>query len=375
MSKEIIIDKTTNIKKIENKDKYEVLTLKSKVNPKKLKDFTNIKVLIIDYANKYGENYNEQNINELIFKNNLEKVIFKQFKSFGCSRRNIYDYDLKLPNVRSIEFPGYIYNNYTHYLDKVKNIEEIIFNIDKNKRVYLDSYIFINSNVFNRIIIKYKEKEYEIIPEYEIDTIDELEFDTDENTITLEYSDDHTETEVIIDVLNDTIKFNNNFEIHEEGGTIYIPDYATDLNDYDSVGVNKISLNLNLLKYVEYYDDIIKNYGKLKTIELRSNNEMSLMGTKEINVDEHGKLKELYIVDYLLVLEYDCCKITIDNKGTINKEIIKKTAKIEDILDTFSLEELHIYSCFLKLLRESYDPKYQNAMKVVEETLIKKYKK
>ena len=106
MSKEVIIDKKTNIRNILNKEECEILTLKSKVNPKKLKDFTNVKELIIDYVEKRGTNYNERNINSLPFKDNIEKLVFKTFYSFGRDRvgATIIHYEFDLPNLKSIEF-------------------------------------------------------------------------------------------------------------------------------------------------------------------------------------------------------------------------------------------------------------------------------
>jgi len=259
MSKEITIDKKTNIRHILNKEECEILTLKCRVNPKKLKDFTNVKELIIDYIEKRGTNYNERNINSLPFKDNIEKLVFKTFYSFGRDRvgATITYYRFDLPNLKSIEFPSFINNYYQDYLEKITTLEEIIFNFNNSTKSHLDGVMYTFSNDIKKIIIKYYDKEYVIEPKYKIGCIDDLDFDIDKNEISLDYSDSYTYTEIYIKTKDDVVREDNDWEIHAKDNIIYIPDYATSLNDYVSSGVKKISLNLNLLNNVEENDQII----------------------------------------------------------------------------------------------------------------------
>ena len=252
-------------------------------------------------------------------------------------------------------------------------MEEIIFNFNNSTKTYLDGLIYTYSNDIKKIIIKYKDKDYVIEPKYKIECIDDLNYDINENGISLEYSDDHTETEIYINTKNDVVREDNDWEIHAKDNIIYIPDYATSLNDYVSSGVKKISLNLNLLNNVEENDQIVYFLDDLKKIELRSNNEMSLMSKKEIDVTSYGELRDLYIKDHLLVLEYQNFDLNIDSKGKIKK--IEKAKEFEDVLNDYSLEELEMYASYLRLLKVSKEHEYQEAMKVVEKTLTKKYPK
>jgi len=375
MSKEITIDKKTNIRHILNKEECEILTLKCRVNPKKLKDFTNVKELIIDYIEKRGTNYNERNINSLPFKDNIEKLVFKTFYSFGRDRvgATITYYRFDLPNLKSIEFPSFINNYYQDYLEKITTLEEIIFNFNNSTKSHLDGVMYTFSNDIKKIIIKYYDKEYVIEPKYKIGCIDDLDFDIDKNEISLDYSDSYTYTEIYIKTKDDVVREDNDWEIHAKDNIIYIPDYATSLNDYVSSGVKKISLNLNLLNNVEENDQIIYYLDDLKKIELRSNNEMSLMSKKEIDLTSYGELRDLYIKDHLLVLEYQNFDLNIDSKGKIKK--IEKPKEFEDVLNDYSLEELEMYASYLRLLKVSKEHEYQEAMKVVEKILIKKYPK
>lgn len=374
--KELIIDKNTNITRIKDKEEYTSLVIKTKINPNKLNGFINVKELIIDYKDRKECNYNEQNINLLPFKNNLEKLTFKEFAYFGVKEtipKTIY-YNLNLPNLKSIEFPSNIERINNDYLEKLEKLEEITFNYNTSVYgVYLTNYIGLSSDKFKRIIIKYKNKEYVIKSDYLIKYIDDMNFDDE---FIIEYSDGENIRSIVgINLDNDNISINNIFDLYECDNNIIIPDYITELQDYKRTDTYKISFNLNLLNHIKEYKEIIDNeyFNKIMEIELRNDNEMSLFPTKTINVKEYGNLEDLYFENNLLYLKYKDKTITVNNSGEI--KIIKE--KIEEIykdldLKKYTLEELENYVSYLRLLKLSDNIEYKNAMNIVEKELIKK---
>lgn len=376
--KELIIDKKTNITRIKNKEEYTSLIIRTKINPRKLEGFINVKELTIDYKSKEN-NYNEVNINKLPFKDTIEKLIFKKIYRYGIVK-NKSNYKLDLPNLKSITFPSYMrdYNNY--YLEDIEKLEEIIFDVDESKNIYLNDTIYLYSNKFKRIIIKYKNEEYIVEPDYLIDYIDDLNIEDD--IITLEYSPDNDiiESSVEINTRNNKIEKNNIYDLSSSGDNINIPDYITELDDYNREEVSKITFNAKLLEYLYSYKEIIdiRNLDELKIIEIKTNNEMSLFPSIKIYVKDYGILVELYIDKNLLYLEYRDKTITINSKGEITKT--EKEYYIEEYMNEldlkkYTLEELENYVSFLKLLKLSENNEYKNAMNVVEKELIKKLTK
>ena len=366
--KELIIDKNTNINIIANKEDYTSLILKTKINPKKLVGFNNVKELTIDYNNKQKINYNESTINKLPFKENIEKLIFRSIKSFGKGKNKKYDYKLELPNLKSITFPRIIENYNGEYLEDCEKLEEIIINTNNVNHIFISDVIYLYSSNFKRIIINHNDEQYIKEPEYIIGYLDDIDFDDD--NIIIEYSndDENINSEVIINTINKKIKTNNIFDIDTIDYKIYIPDYITELNGYSKKETHKVSFNLNLLNHITICKELIS-----------SNNEMSLFPSININIKEHGELEALYLEDNLLYLEYDTCILEVNSKGEI-KTIVKQKYKEEQknndlILKKYTLEELEKYVSYLKLLKLSENKEYKEAMKVVEKELVKKLTK
>jgi len=372
MNNELIIDKTTNLNSIQNKEQYEKLVIRCRVNPNKLKEFVNIKELTIDYIDKNKTNYNEYKINELPFKDKIERLVLKNIEYFGAKEkiRNTFYYTLKLPNLKSIELPMYIKNHCSTYLEEMHNLEEIIFSLEK-AFVFFSGSIIISSNKFKKIVIKRNGKEYEIIPDYKIYQI--TDFQEFYDRIRIDYSSGLERTSALINYDKNTIEKTNTFVVRQKDGIIYIPDYITTLFGYESGLAKKISFNLNLLNCVDTHETLLFNLSILETIEIRNSNEMSLIPNKEISVKEHGELKELYIKNNLMYLEYDICTITIDSKGNIEKIDKQKDNDIIELdLTKYTLEQLENYVSYLKLLKLSEDIEYKKAMSVIEKTVVKK---
>lgn len=384
---ELIINNKTNLNIINDKGKYNKLVIKCKINPKKLNDFNNIKEITIDYLDLGGYNYNEKKINLLAFKENIEKINFKQIENYGFLKRNYrkitYNILNDFHNLKAIEFPSCIRNiSCSGYLKYVSTLEEIIFNINNNTDLW--SPIFLYSKKLKKLIIKYTDKEYVINLDYEIKYIRELYYDCDSNNIYIEYCNDDTQTIINIDIKTDKIKVDNILYANS-AHTLYIPDYITELYIYEKEKIHKISFNLKLLNYIEKYKNFIsnKNYELLETIELRNNNTMQLFPNKIINIKEYGILKELYIENNLLYLVYNECTLTINSEGNIQKLLYNKKEEIleentkELELKKYTVEELEEYLSYLKLLKISNetDQEYKKAMEIVEDRVIKRLKK
>jgi len=376
MTNELIIDKKTNFRKITNKENIEKLVLKCKVNPKKIKEFINVKELVIDYVQKDGTNYNEQNIDKLSFKNNLEKLIFRKFYKFGVIEKSVngkfYSYDL--PNLKSIEFPTYISSIYSGILGKSEKLEDISFRIYKYTNVYFHDNIDIFSKNLKKIIIKNENKDYEIIPDYLVKSIDDL--DLDENKFEIDYSNHDNESSAKINLSNANINICNCWYVKEINNELYIPDYVTCLYGYGKGDIYTLSFNLKLLESIKRCEGFLNSFDKLHTVELRSKNEMSLIPNKRIYVKEYGVLNGIYIQDNLLYLDYDTCELIVDSNGNItrNERNTKNDEEKNELdLSKYTLEELESYLCYLKLLKLSEEEEYKKAMEVVEKILVKKY--
>ena len=189
---ELIIDKNTKLNKIENKEDYTSIVIKTKVNPKKLNGFKNVKYLSIEYIDNNNYNYNEKHINQLPFKSNIEKISFKHIEKYGVLKRkrneiifNVLEY---LPNLKCIEFPPCIKNVSSCYLKNINALEELIFNIEPTTNQYSTMYLY--SDKLRRIIIKYFDKEYILDLDYEISAISETHYITENNSIFIKYSNE-----------------------------------------------------------------------------------------------------------------------------------------------------------------------------------------
>ena len=372
--KELIIAKNTNINRIKNKEDYTSIVIGTKINPKKLEGFINVKELTLDYIGKRFSDI----INNLPFKYSLENLILKNIHSYGYDK-NSCNYKLDLPNLKSITFSSHIVAYYNDYLENLKNLEEVIFDTNNSEHLSLCSTIYLYSEKFKRIIIKHKNEEYIVESDYLIDYIEDL--DIEDDIITLKYSpyNCNIESSVEINTVNKSIKKNNTYDLNYCGENINIPDYITELNDYIKSEVTKLTINTKLLDYISSYKKIIdtRYLDELKTIELKRNNEMSLFPNVKICVIDYGILEDIYIDKNLLHLEYKDKTITINSKGEITKtekEYCIEEYKNDLDLKKYTLKELENYVSYLRLLQLSDNTEYKNAMNIVEKELIKKLK-
>ena len=385
--KELVIDKNTKLSKIEDKDSITKLILKTKVNPRSLKGFKNVNELEIHrykpivYRCGYIYNtsnfnvYNENNINELPFKNNIEKLTFVDIKNYGKDRDDNKHYMLDLYNLKSIEFVGKISEINHFYLEKCKNLETIIFNSDTISYI---TELRINSYL-KEFIMKKDNKEYNIPILFEL------------HSCILSSSLDH-----VVEYRNNGYKCNAKFEndtIFQEtvlrnienciikDKTIFIPDYINYVNiqhlfqiqEYDS-----LSLNINLLKTQTDKTNLLGEYDlkPLKKIIIRSNNEMSLFACFEIILEDD--LKELFIENKTLNIVYDDKAILIDENGKkIVKEYIVKNNN-KELFNDYNFDDIKEYLYYkelLELVKKYNDEEIDNAMELVGEKIIKRLTK
>ena len=377
--KELTINKNTNINKIKNKEEYEKLIIKYKINPKKLEGFKNIKELIIERYNNGFNVYNEININKLPFKENITKLSFINVGNFGRVKDLTKVYKINFTNLKTINFLGNFFSINKNYLRNCENLETIMFEPNKIYN-YLTLELDSCNSHLKKIIILKDNKEYEVKINY--NPYDYLLKNNNHEYI-LEYNNNNIQTKVKIENENiieyNYLKFINDDLIKEK--IFFIPNYISFINvtnTYIKKDFNCISLNLYLLKnQIEKTLLIDALYIKqLKKIIIRSNNEMSLFESSEIVLEED--LKEIYIENKTLNIVYPNKVIIIDEFGkkTIKEYVVKNYKEhIEDLFNKYNIDEIKEYLYYkelLELVKKYNDEEIDNAMELVGEKLIKR---
>ena len=407
--KELIINKPSELLTITNRNTYTSLTLNCEVNPKLLYGFNNIKELTINNKNKGSvENHlNEVNINKLPFIEKLEKINFKNIKTFGQkeqkkkkgSYRTKYDYyDLKAPNLKSITFiydkKSYGITIYDSYLKECNKLEEI--NVESTVGISKNYGLYLPKNM-KSITFKFLGKEYTInLLEDELN-IDYFSLNSDDKKVYLKYNNNigafYSETDLITDeikkenvltVLNDSLIKDN---------TLCIPHYITRVS-YNNINylnkIEHISFNIDLLKHKNDLFTISDNkyLNLIKTIELKTNKEMSLFPSIKIDTSNYGIVQELYIKNTKLYIGFKDYKLVVNEDGIISKEEYEEEIEeelTEEIvnetcinLDDYSIGELEEYLQYRKLLetyKDNEDEELTNAINVLGDRIIKKLTK
>ena len=408
--KELIINKQSELLTITNRNTYTKLVLNCEVNPKLLYGFNNIRELNIISESLVDNHLNEINLNKLPFKETLEKISFKNIKMFGqkerktkkkeYSYRTKYDYySLKIPNLKSIEF---IYNErpyygsitiFDNYIKECNNLE--VIRIESTKEIKKEYGLHIPEKL-NRIEFNFLGKEYFINLDNEIKYIDYFGFYEDSKGISLKYNNNLGISKVEIDLITNEIKQTNSLTVLNDSliknNSLYIPDNITYIEYYTKNYLNKIehiSFNINLLKQENDSFTITDNkyLNLIKTIEIRTNKEMSLFPSIKIDTTNYGVVNELYIKNNKLNIEFNDYKLVVNEDGVIFKEELeeKNLENNEElvnenniILDDYSISELEEYLQYRKLLetyKDNKDEELTNAINVLGNRIIKKLTK
>ena len=146
----------------------------------------------------------------------------------------------------------------------------------------------------------------------------------------------------------------------------------------DDLDFFELSLNLNLINNIEETTQILyrSDLEKLKTITLRSSNNMMLLPNKTVNLEEYGKIENLYFENKKLYVIFTNTLLTINEEGKVetkSRNVIETAGTIE--LKDLNESELDQYLSFKKLLLLSQDGEFKNAMEIVEDRLVKKLTK
>ena len=414
---ELIIDDNTKISSIKNKDKYTKITITKKINPMLLNKFKNIKELVIDYYwNSRYKKIFEVYFDKLSFVNNLEKLTYKNIYRIGSYRDildDIHYFYLYTPSLTTIEFPENLSYIYSDFLKDASKLETIIFNINNKTKIAIqDNKLFEKASLMvkncnlKKIIIKTKYNTHEIKLDYKPKEISDIYY-SELDGIVIEYNNEYIKSKVtinnnIVNIKNTLIKITDNFIIEN---CLFIPDYINNIKIEGSIALNEIksiSINPKLINENEYTYEYIDKYIDKKRIEkiiIRNNNEMSLYENKEYFTKEYGTLKNIYIKNQMLYLEFDKILFSINKEGNItkisnkyeelnlNKYNKKMEAQIEstedntenvkkNYLNLYSSRELEYYTYYKKILEliSPENKEIQDAMNIVENELIKKLK-
>ena len=379
--KELTINKNTNINIIKNKEEYEKLIINTKVYPFMLKGFKNVKELTIKRDRNGFNVYNETHINDLPFKDNIEKLIFVDIKVYGKPKnRKSCSYELELPNLKSIEFIGGINWYNPHYLYYCSKLKEIIINAEN----YINTKFYLGNDTLESFVLKNKDKEYKFDLEYYPLQIN-IEASTINNAFKINYETNGINSEINKDEApKHTLNYYSGFML--ENKNVSIPDYITNINSNTNLcgaikEIECLFFNIKLLKNQETRKKLLDG-GKLNRLEnviLRSNNNMSLFPNIIIDIKEYGNVEDIYIENKKLYITYNNLVITIDEFG---KKIIKKLEienkdenDIEDYFKIYKVDELENYLYYKKLLenlKDDNDIEFKNAMNIVGDRIIKK---
>lgn len=406
--KELIINKNNELLSIINRKEYTKLTINCEINPKLLFGFINIKELTINSDEIINEKKLEQNINLIPFIKHIEKLNLINIKYLGkkknhkkkdsCVNNYVY-YVLAIPNLKSINF---IYTKKTSYgemdlnnsyIHNCNKLEEIIFNVVENIKII--NPILLPSSL-KKIIIKFLDTEFILNFDYIPTRIDYFKLDRDSKKIYIGYSNGLLiKTDIELDILTNKIKEEHMLtELNDEfikDNILSIPDYITKISYYGNKPylnpIEHLLFNINLLSNIKVKTAItdLKYLDILKSIEIRTNNEMSLYPSIKININDYGIINDLYIEDNKLFILFKEYMLVVNEYGVVSKEEIKKEIKeieiIEpekNILDDYSISELEEYLQYRKLLdslRNDNDIELYNAMNVIGDRIIKKLTK
>lgn len=405
-SEELIIDKNTKLTNVQNKEKYNKLILNKKVNPIFLNSFKNIKELELN--NGY---YNEEKLDKLSFKNNIEKLIIKNIKVLGKKPDNsgygTIKYSLPTPKLKILELPDIVEDINPNYLNNIDNLETIIFNVSANTKLYLKKNsdykpLYLPSSLKN-IIIKTEFNSYEINFDYIPKYLTEVYYTS--YGITIEFSNNYIKTIIQIDNNNVSIK-NTLTNISDElitDNCLYIPDYINDINieeksalkEIDTININPQKINLSKIEEYRWLTQFLSN---IRKIIIRSTDGMKLIPNKEFTVEEYGELQQIYIKDKRLQIVFAKNKFIIDELGNIEKsdvitqQVKEETVKVTEnnecnkgarpyfdekaIIKKYTSKQLEYYSYYKKLLELLYntnnnDNELTDAMNLIEKRLVK----
>ena len=333
---ELIIDKDTNLLKIWNRDIYTKLTIsymtKYKQKVLNMRNFNNVKELIITSNDGIaGYKYAECTINHFDFIHQLEKITYKNIKNYGEEYYSSKNFILDAPNLKSIEFPSCVTTIYDNYLKETCKLEEIIFNVSSDTLFDSKDLNVSNTNLKN-IIIKTKYDTFNINLEYKPDYISDVK--CYDGKIYVKFTNKNITSEAEIKNGKLTVKniLNKIDDDLIKDDCLYIPDYITDIDVYNSETLRKISkmsLNLNLLS-----SNIQNIYGEkltrtiplndINSIIVRNDNKMALFQQKEYNINNYGKLNNLYIRNHKLHILFENVSIKIDKNGNERKTLTMK---------------------------------------------------
>ena len=401
--KELVINKPSELFTIKNRNIYTSLILNCEVNPKLLYGFNNIKELTINSESLVDSHLNVVNLNKLSFIENLEKINLKNIRHFGKKekekkRDKTIFYKLKAPNLKNISF---IYDEkasyYTikfenKYLEHCKNLE--IINIESTKEITINYGLWLPDNI-NKMHFKFLGKEYLINFDDKVNYLHHLNLDDDSKKINLKCSNDLGYFYYEIDLITDEIKQTNSLTVLNDtlikDNTLFIPDYITRMEYYNKNYIKKIehiSFNINLLKYKNDSFTISDNkyLNLIKTIELRTNKEMSLFPSIIIDTTNYGVVNELYIESNKLNIVFKDYKLVVNEEGIISKEELEEKRENNDLennknsinLDNYSISELEEYLQYRKLLetyKDNNDEELTNAINVLGNRIVKKLTK
>ena len=385
------IMKNTNVTSIKDKENYTKLILYKKVD---LKKFPNVKEVEFkfDPTIKHGMDFSH-----------LEKIKFDSSIVGYQSLTLFHDYkynSIQSCNIKSVEF-GSNTNIISYKLfENSKNLEEIIFNVSNENIVCYNGNLNLENTNIQRIIIKHMGLEFPIELDYNpIGLGKNILFDKSSRTIKLEYFNKYITTKCTIqdgNISKDNIlDYIDNKLINNN--TLYVPDYVTGIKIYKN-GVfetfDKLSLSLNILNGTSNIKnkDFKKmlNYNDIKSIELRSNNEMSLNKAKEISTEKYGKIKKMKISSGELKIDFENKTIIIDKSGNMKEMEIKVKCENNKIIEeqetkettkpisSYEYEKLRLYTNFKEILQfftNNDNKELKKSLDVVEKHLIKEIDK
>jgi len=406
---ELIIDDNTKLMNVKNKDKCNKLVISKKIKPVFLSGFKNIKELTID-----GIFYNEEKMDKLSFKNNIEKIVFKDIKILGIKRNSsgygTDEYILPAPNLRTIELPDTLININPDYLYCTEKLETIIFNVSAKTKLDLkkdsDYKPLILPSTLKNIVIKTEFNCYDINLNYIPKYLSRVYFNS--FGITMEFYNNYISTIVRIDNNNVTItntltNISDNLIIDK---CLFIPDFINDikiegksaLKEIDAISINPQKFNLsNISDYRPLRDRTLDEYlYDIKKIIIRSADGMKLNPNRELTVEEYGELKKIYFENQKLQIVFAKNKFTVDKLGNIEKsDIVTEKIKEENVKDIennkcnkgarpypdnennikkYSSQQLEYYCHYKKLLelfKVCDDKELNEAMNLIEKRLVK----
>lgn len=374
---EIIIDKKTVLWRINNKDNYSKMILKYPVKSRNLKEFKNIKTLVV-FSNFFKNNDSE--LLDIPFIENIEELIFEDKKTVGYS----FSY-LTTPNLKTIEFSDKTKSIRDSLFIKCKKLEKIIFNISDNYNIKYEGYdyrdkICVKNTNLKSIILNKNNISYKIDLDYDVDYITEIKYSSKEG-IVLEYKNSSVSTKVNI-INNNITQINTLYKINEEyinDNCLNIPSYINNINLEGILYIGEIKrifLDKKILSSNEAISEIHKYLPGLESITLKNDNDMALFNCQNFTENELGKFNDVYIESNKLIIELDESKLVIDENGNKEYEKIeskeKRVKAEEDVINIENcsakkLEYLMYYKKICELI--NCNNRYATSTTKVEEAL------